>query len=164
MVLQLIPRPPGSIWRDGDGIWKAKGGIWRKEQISDNFDSKPENYLWVFEVGSGIKRENQKLKPWYFPSWNENLIFLKPGPNINLLDSILQERTVLVTQSLLIHSFMRLPSYKPIPEVSWSRLLTRDPTIPHCSLLVQVVMHVVAQSASIWHFSYKNKWKSSIIS
>ena len=26
---------------------------------------------------------------------------------------------------------------------------TRDPAIPHCSLLVQVVMHVVAQSASI---------------
>ena len=26
---------------------------------------------------------------------------------------------------------------------------TRDPAIPHCSLLVQVVMHVEAQSASI---------------
>ena len=54
VVLQFIPRPPGSIWRAGDGIWKVGGGIWREEQISDNLDSKPENYLWGFEVGSGI--------------------------------------------------------------------------------------------------------------
>ena len=54
VVLQFIPRPPGSIWRAGDGIWKVGGGIWREEQISDNFDFKPENYLWGFEVGSGI--------------------------------------------------------------------------------------------------------------
>ena len=58
MVLQFIPRPPSSIWRAGDGIWKVGGGIWREEQISDNLDSKPENYLWVFEVGRSIKHEN----------------------------------------------------------------------------------------------------------
>ena len=45
VVLQFIPRPPGSIWRAGDGIRKVGGGIWREEQISDNFDFKPENYL-----------------------------------------------------------------------------------------------------------------------
>ena len=38
VVLQFILRFRGSIWRVGDGIW----GV---EQISDNMDSKPENYL-----------------------------------------------------------------------------------------------------------------------
>ena len=54
VVLQLILRPPGSIWTAGDGIWIVGGGIWREEQISDNLDFKPENYLWVFEVGRSI--------------------------------------------------------------------------------------------------------------
>ena len=45
VVLQFILRPPGSIWRAGDGIWRVGGGIWRKKQISDNLDFKPENYL-----------------------------------------------------------------------------------------------------------------------
>ena len=38
VVLQFILRPPGSIWRAGDGIWRVGGGIWRKMQISDNLD------------------------------------------------------------------------------------------------------------------------------
>ena len=44
-VLKFILRPPGSIWRAGDGIWRVGGGIWREVQISDNLDFKPEHYL-----------------------------------------------------------------------------------------------------------------------
>ena len=55
MVLQFILRPPGSIWRAGDGIWRVGGGIWRKMQISDNLDFKPENYLLGFDAGTSIK-------------------------------------------------------------------------------------------------------------
>ena len=42
---ELIPRPPGSIWRTGDGIWKLKGVFEEKNKCSDNFDPKPEIYL-----------------------------------------------------------------------------------------------------------------------
>ena len=55
VVLQFILRPPGSIWRAGDGIWRVGGGIWRKMQISDNLDFKPENYLLGFNTGRSIK-------------------------------------------------------------------------------------------------------------
>jgi hypothetical protein len=55
VVLQFILRPPGSIWRAGDGIWRVGGGIWRKMLISENLDFKPEIYLLGFDTGRSIK-------------------------------------------------------------------------------------------------------------
>ena len=104
VVLQFILRPPGSIWRAGDGIWKLKGVFEEKNKFL-TISILNLRIICEYLKLDGIKRENQKLKPWYFPSWNENLTFSNLALT-NLLDSIPHKKIVLVTQSLLIHSFM----------------------------------------------------------